>query len=124
MRLRLLLFKSKQVQMETLATPLVSLITEYLGLVEMETLARTCTSMRDTVVGCSPYHQRVFRVLFRLQKQVVFLKKQPRISIHVIGNVESQYIRLHDYYSSFSKTPDSLEDRLGRRPLLLFPMKK
>ena len=119
-----LFYKSKKLGMETLATPLLSMVTEFLCLQEMEMLARTCTVMRDTVVGCSPYHQRVFRVVVRLQKQVDFLKHQPMISVHVIGNVERQYIRLHDYYSSFSKTQDAFQDPLGRRPLLLFPMKK
>jgi len=86
----------------------------YLGLRDMESVARASPTLFRAVLQNTMYHQRIHRFLARFQRQVEFLRRPHCfVSTEDVAAVERKYQCLQEYYASFTRNTEGLETLSG-----------
>ena len=107
--------------MENVPAPILSMVLGYLGLKEMESVARASSTLFRAVLQDTVYHRRIHRFLERFERQVEYFRRSHPycfVSTEVKTAVERKFQRLQEYYASFTRNAEGVQTLSER--LLLF----
>lgn len=88
--------------MDTVSAPVFAQVVGYLGLYDMEAVARTCRALYQSVLRDTGYHRRVHAFVLLLEKQIHFLEGRDLVSHDVIDVVRRKHFQLRRYYDDMA----------------------